>query len=409
MTRHESLVESRVATLSLSLDEAEALQRMGRGLASSKTWWGAAAADTPASERSVISVQPASNQKWRVRVVDAVGHISVGDLAISIEPKIPIPHLFRILEGGIGVPRTLNERTTMSNGNELWPLLAEWYVHRCEKLLRSDLVRDYSPTSSELRVVRGRVDPNRSARAFLAGRIELHCEFDEFETDTAANRVLKAAATVVASGSSLLRPLRRRAKSVLSRMDGVGEFSRADLVATVDRRMAHYRDALSLAAQILQSKSRSLGHGDSQAWAFLMRTPDVVESGIRSLLASRLSPAHSVEKRGITLSGSSMTINPDLVFDGGRAVGDVKYKNGGASWSRPDLYQSIAFAEAFESAESAIIDFVDGAAVRSPVIVGAKTIHHFLWRTDISPEAAVESLTMSVGQWLERLAVSRAA
>jgi hypothetical protein len=38
--------------------------------------------------------------------------------------------------------------------------------------------------------------------------------------------------------------------------------------------------------------------------------------------------------------GGSKTLNPDLVFDGGRATGDVKYKLTGNDWNTEDLAPS---------------------------------------------------------------------
>jgi hypothetical protein len=39
---------------------------------------------------------------------------------------------------------------------------------------------------------------------------------------------------------------------------------------------------------------------------------------------------------------------PDLVFDGGLAVGDVKYKDIDPERNRSDLYQVVAFAAGYD-------------------------------------------------------------
>src|SRR5206468_2200533 len=104
-----------------------------------------------------------------------------------------------------------------------------------------------------------------------------------------------------------------------------GELRTSDLRVAVDRRTAHYRDALALARHILRGERRTLEHGTQDAWTFLIRTPDLVESGLRQVLSEKLARRH-VKAGTISLPGTTMTANPDLLFDAGLAVADVKYK-----------------------------------------------------------------------------------
>jgi len=104
-----------------------------------------------------------------------------------------------------------------------------------------------------------------------------------------------------------------------------------------------------------------------------------------------------------------MTMNPDLVFDDGQAVGDVKYKRAGTEWNRPDLYQAIAFAKAFGSQEAVVIDFANNAATRVVARVGSKAVHHFSWRTDLPPDDALDALVLNVSRWLTTISAARAA
>src|SRR5262249_17916402 len=153
-------------------------------------------------------------------------------------------------------------------GEDLWRLVARWFQDQVERVLRRDWIRDYTPVHEGLRLVRGRVDPMRTALNYYAGRIEIPCGFDEFSIDTPLNRVLRAASQVVAASPVLDRELRRRARSVLTRLDPVGEVGQADLRAEPDRRTKHYREALILAKHILRGRSRTLAHGEGLAWTF---------------------------------------------------------------------------------------------------------------------------------------------
>ena len=85
-----------------------------------------------------------------------------------------------------------------------------------------------------------------------------------------------------------------------------------------------------LARHILRHVGRHLAAGSDAAWSFLLRTPEMVEARDLGVLADRLGPAR-VWKGHLQLPGSTLTFNPDLVFDAAQAVGDVKYKLSRAS------------------------------------------------------------------------------
>jgi hypothetical protein len=82
----------------------------------------------------------------------------------------------------------------------------------------------------------------------------------------------------------------------------------------VTPRTAYYTEGLAIAKALLTGVARQLDAGGEVAWAFLIRTPEAVEAGIRTILQSSLSPDFKVEKRGLTLVPSTKTLTPDLVF-----------------------------------------------------------------------------------------------
>ena len=127
----------------------------------------------------------------------------------------------------------------------------------------------------------------------------------------------------------------------------------------------------------------------------------MVEEGIRNILAERL-PGVLVTKEARTASGSKMTFNPDLVFNHGALVGDVKYKLAGGDWSRGDLYQAIAFAEAFRTRRACVVQFGRSDQAELPEVeVGLKRISPLRWLVDaLSPELAAAGLAQATAEWL---------
>src|SRR5690606_25654717 len=126
-----------------------------------------------------------------------------------------------------------------------------------------DLVRDYQHPIEDLRVIRGRLDPVRTAQSFYKGTFDFHCEYDDFNRDTPLNRTLKTAARKVTSISTLDREVRKRAVSATHRMDEVDAFRNSDLMATTARNTTHYRPALLLARHLLNEVGRLPVQGET--------------------------------------------------------------------------------------------------------------------------------------------------
>lgn len=391
-TRHLDLVESRDSILELSDAEADALQAAGRQLVGSGKWWGAG--EDGDKETSVLTCAPVGPGRWRVRVSDAVGVIGLSSLQISIEPKIPQAHLFYLLEASGDFPRLAPQRAMTLKDLYLWELVLHWYVTELETLLRRGLLRDYEETRDVLPVLRGSIDAIGTAHGYYRGQLAFECVFDEFDFDSPPNRLLSAAARAVVAAPIRDPLLRRRAKRALARFENVGELRADDLRWRVERRAGYYATAATLAKHILHGVGRTLSGGKEPVTTFLIRTPEMVEAGLRTLLQRSL-PDRKIEKRGIRLEGSTMTLNPDLVFDNGEVVGDVKYKLPGADWSRPDLYQLVAFATGFRAKDGILVHFATNTEDRlSSVLVGDTSLHAVSWLAsrDVEPKEALRDL-----------------
>jgi 5-methylcytosine-specific restriction endonuclease McrBC regulatory subunit McrC len=398
--RLETIIESAPTVLQISAAEAEALNRAGQQLASERGWWGE---EEALSAASVIRCAQTDTGAWKITVSEAIGLVVVGDtLQLQVLPKIPISHLLFLFERAGALPRMAPGQGEGGPSASLWQLVAEWFVLAAERVLRRDLTRDYRAIVDEISVSRGTLVARETSNAYYAGRLSMVCEFDEFDTDTALNRFLKAASRTVA-GSGALRPsTRMRASRLVARMEDVGLLSETDWLVTLDSHTAHYSDALLLAKQVLRAVGRSLEAGSESVWTFLIRTPDLVESGLRAVLKEGC--GLEIRKRSIRLS-STVSFNPDLVVvQGGeaRAVADVKYKLASGDWRRADLYQVVAFATALQVTSAAVIDFMPSASALTPLNVGGTRVTHLAWPADEAqpPEQSATTLTEAFHHWI---------
>ncbi len=329
--------------------------------------------------------------------------ICVPDLQLIVHPKIPAEHLFYILAASGRFPRLDEYRGHIASDESLWHLVAAWYISTVERLLRRDLIRDYHPIVDSLMFLRGRAHVPSTTHAYYSGRLAITCEFDDFNTNSPLNRILLAAAHVVAASPILSSHLRRRARAVLSRMDGVNDLEPGDLRYEPDRRTSHYSDAITLGRHILRNTGRTLATGEAVSWTFLIRTPEMVEDGVRALLRNLLPVSWDVRKRRIHLQGSTLTVNPDVVFGEERALADIKYKLATADWVRSDLYEVTSFAVALRTDVAAILSFVTtNAPPRMPVRIGDIWITDLRWRalSGIAPVDAAANIAGNIQEWL---------
>ena len=400
MIRTEAIIESRPTALDLSDEEATLLAALGRRLASRRTWWGDD--EVQDIDRSVIGCHRLPGGRWTVTVREAIGAIRVGKLQIVIRPKIPPNHFCYLASRSDLLPRIEDLETSLVQGSDFIELVVRWFLKSLERLLRKDLARGYTDRTEELAVVRGRVVPIETTLLLLQGKARALCDFEDFTEDIPINRVLRAAAGRVAASPLLAMSLRSRARAVLCRLGETGPLRATDVHARVERLTQRYTCALAFAKQLLGMGGMQLEHGDSHAWSFLIRTPELIETGIREALNQALSPTWPVIKRARKDGRSSVTFNPDLVFGSDAAIGDVKYKIASADWVRGDLLQSIAFATAFRSNRALLVGFSeDGRDIPSQVEAGEVLVRFFPWQTCMTPVEAHGQLSSAVKEWLE--------
>lgn len=388
------LVESAPPTsLDITDEQAASLTNAGTRLASSKLWWGQPTGDD-STRRTVITCEPAG-QQWRVGIVNVVGMVSIGDLQLEIAPKIPIPHLLYLLGQTGQLPRLDTETAEVLDSDSLIESVARWFNVEFQRVLWSDPIKDYRPMRSDLKTRRGRVHALPTTRNYYSGRTALACEFDEFDTDTPINRVLKAAADAISRSPLFATDTRMRSRRLARHLDDIGRLAPGDQAVLPDQRMGHYHDAHALALQILRSEGLHPTKGPNLARTFLLYTPALVEKAIRKILNDGLGPEHTVSNKGMQIAETGLKLQPDLVIDDGRSVGDIKYKIYNSGIARPDLYQCVAFAAGYQTKSTILISFgQELSTVRIPI--GDIVLTHVTWPTGMPPAQAATEVVEAV-------------
>jgi 5-methylcytosine-specific restriction endonuclease McrBC regulatory subunit McrC len=219
--------------------------------------------------------------------------------------------------------------------------------------------------------------------ALLCGRPVVHCRYDELSDDAPMNRVVKAACVAVGASTAVPASLSARARRAAVRLADVGPLQPNDGDAQVDRVNNSYARVYPLALLVLQGLGLSPSSGRHRGAAFLLRTPELIEDGLRSVIRDAL-PDTVVTKRRFLLGNTGLSMNPDVVFGLNEAVGDVKYRYLKKDWNRADLNQVVAFAAAARCGSALLVGFAADAAMALPrdVPVGDIRVRCLAWIAD---------------------------
>jgi 5-methylcytosine-specific restriction enzyme subunit McrC len=432
----------------LTEDEAAALHELGRQLRGAGHWRqqsGNAGTEEPEGadvedsddddsgaidgSRSAIRVsrQPKSSG-WSVTVHNAIGAVSVGDLQILVEPKIPTSHFTKLFSLATDSHDLRVAAGSLHLEAENGAVPAVWiaFLDALSVTLRADLHHDYVEVTDDPPFLRGHLDLRAVAVNLARGRLRFPAIFDDLSVDNPVNRTLRsaclnvvdAASRVSASLSHALgepqyqvhRLIERRAREASYRLSQVGDLRPGDLDVPTPRLAVHQLRALMIARHILSGIGRRVRVGDAEASCYLLPTPPIAESAVRNLLSTAMGPEHVVTKRGKKVAG--LSFNPDLVVDGSGqknlgtiATGDVKYRLRRENWPRTTLEQAITFRQVFGAKLGFFVDFSAGDTSDADlsINIGGIEFHRVSWpaHDSVDPESAATRMVSSCRAFLD--------
>jgi 5-methylcytosine-specific restriction enzyme subunit McrC len=205
-----------------------------------------------------------------LRASSYVGRFALGDLLITIKPKIsgaPLANLLRYayrlrhleLHDDVG-------HATSPVGFE--DLLIHQLAAECTELISRGLHRDYLRTSSNLASPRGRIDFARYMQVASGAGVAMPCIHYPRSEDTRLNQVLHGGLELAARMTldrELAGRVRRLAKSLGGRITpkDLDASTLAYVIHALDRRTSAYRPALTLIQLLLSSQGAALTDGNS--------------------------------------------------------------------------------------------------------------------------------------------------
>lgn len=307
-----------------------------------------------------------SSGKWILRSDGAVGALRLdnGEL-LTIEPKVGIGNLFRMLEYAYGLKEIAlpDDLVTAATLKDLFERFALLLANRVLRRANRGFVRTYEGRREELHALRGRIRfADRSRRP---SDVALPCEFEEHTGDNEDNRILSWALHVISRSpwcGERSRPHVRRALHSLAGMaPPVFVSHEACNERTYHRLNDDYEPMHCLARFFLRNCGPAHAQGANSTFPFLIDMHALFELFVERWLKKHLPPEFSLDaQRHHRMSADgSVSFRIDLVVthrDTRQAlcVLDSKYKRS-RNPDSGDVQQVIAYAEEMGCRDSLLI------------------------------------------------------
>jgi 5-methylcytosine-specific restriction enzyme subunit McrC len=205
-----------------------------------------------------------------LRATSFVGRFSLGELTVTVHPKIPDAPLLNLFRYAYDL-RQLNLYERANFATSQWSfqdLLIHQLAAEISELLKRGIHRDYEFIRSDLASPRGRIDFTRYAQPAQRSKATLPCVYFPRIEDTLLNRVLLAG-LILAETLAIDRALKAHVR-LLSKMlretvavQRINMSTLLDASRAIDRRTSAYRPAFTLIDLLLGHQGVTLEGQDS--------------------------------------------------------------------------------------------------------------------------------------------------
>ena len=307
-----------------------------------------------------VSVKPApgTETEYHLTPESTVGVLEIGDLSVSIQPKLPVSRILYLASYAIGQVRFREERFDYADEPTLVEALVPVFAAAARQAFSRGLLHGYRTEEDSLQTVRGRIRVDDQIRRRFGIPVPVEVRYDDFTVDVLPNRLVKAAAWCLL-GLRLQTDSRVKLAGVLGNLEEVDlvEFPPGVLPEVrFDRLNEHYREVVELSGLILRHTSIETERGSVRAAGFLVDMNVVFQEFVTRALRLALGLSERTFRSDTRIpniwldEADNVRLKPDLTWWDGHEctfVGDAKYKKvKDDRVPNADLYQLLAYATA---------------------------------------------------------------
>ena len=143
-----------------------------------------------------LTIEPVSGVEGAYHLTpgSTVGALDIGDLSVSIRPKLDISRVLFLASYAMGAFDLREERFDFQDAPTLVEALASALVAAARRAFARGLLHGYRTEEEALHTVRGRIRIDDQLRRRFGVAVPVEVRYDEFTEDITANRLVKAAA-----------------------------------------------------------------------------------------------------------------------------------------------------------------------------------------------------------------------
>ncbi len=366
-------------------------------------------------KRFLGSIEPApgTSDAYYLRPGSTIGALEIGNLSVSIEPKLSIGRVLHLASYAMGAIDFREERFDYVRQPTLVEALVPALTRAARRAFARGLLHGYRTEEEALQTVRGRIRVAEQLRRRFGVPLPVEVRYDDFTDDVLANQLVKAAAD---------RLGKLRIRSPGSRLDLAWVAATLDNVSLVefptnavpevkfDRLNEHYREVVTLARLVLRHTSIETGRGRVRANGFLMDMNVVFQEFVTRALREALGVSERAFRSDRRLpaihldTAEQVHLKPDLSWWGGSTctfVGDAKYKRiEHKTAPNADLYQLLAYTTALDLPGGLLI-YARGEA--DDVVHRVRHAGKQLEVATLDLSGSIDSLRDEIGKLAERV------
>lgn len=318
----------------------------------------------------------------KIKIINYVGIISVGNLVIEILPKISLTNdevkdremLIFMLSKCKKLSVDINEiiRTNVIN-NTLLDILSKVYVDKLLKELQKGLYFEYVYQENSLNKIKGKVMLTQNIKKNAMNKSRVYCKYDEFTENNMFNGILKKATDYLVG---LVRDNRIRneiniIRNILGDVDDIFISQDTLMNFKINRKNERFKESFTLAKLILLNSSMDKSVGKDNGFSILFEMNYLYEEYIgiliKEVLEDTIITVNTQEKSKYLLinainNRNEVALKPDIVIyesHDAKVIIDTKWKAAAIEnrevYSQSDIYQMYAYITTYQSCGKCIL------------------------------------------------------
>ena len=330
----------------------------------------------------------------KIKFINYVGIISVGNLVIEILPKISITNdivkdrkmLMFMLSKCNKVSVKINEFLETNIVNQsLLEILAKVFTQKLLLELQKGMYLEYVTQEDSLNKIKGKVMLTQNAKINYINKSKVYCRYDEFTENNIFNSILLRATNFLLPviNSSLVKKDLNIIKSILSDLEDVYIPINIFENYKLNKKNERFKEVFILAKLILNNSTMNKSSGKENGFSILFEMNYLYEEYIGILLKEAIEDetvtVNTQEKSKYLLLNKNtgrneIALKPDIVIykdDKPKIIIDTKWKSasidGREVYSQSDIYQMYAYITTYTECEKCILLYprINGEVVHS--------------------------------------------